>query len=275
YLNKTIDNHSIRLCSILGIGAYGVVYLGRKIHAPYQQVAVKLLANDNRATRAEIRLHAHVSDHANILSLKKVIRQANGHVFLVLEYATQGDLFSAITHHGIVGNNQNIRHVFLQLLEAVEHCHRRGISHRDLKPENILLMDGLHVKLADFGLATTQSVSAEFGCGSTFYFSPECQSGLLRDNKKIKGYGTQQNDIWSLGVILINLVTGRNPWRQATMEDSTFAAYTQQPDHFFSTILPTISTELDELLQRIFCLDPAHRISLFELKWRILECRSF
>jgi serine/threonine protein kinase len=106
-------------------------------------------------------------------------------------------------------------------------------------------------------------------------FTIECQSGLLRDYKKIKGYGTQQNDIWSLGVILINLVTGRNPWRQATMEDSTFAAYTHQPHQFFSAILPTISTELDELLQRIFCLDPAHRISLPELKWRILECKSF
>lgn len=59
------------------------------------------------------------------------------------------------------------------------------------------------------------------------------------------------------------------------MEDSTFAAYTQQPNQFFSAILPTISAELDELLQRIFCLDPAHRISLPELKWRILECKSF
>ncbi|CAO3578969.1 unnamed protein product [Absidia cylindrospora] len=208
--------------------------------------------------------------------MKKVIKEA-GHVFIILEYATGGDLFSAITQgtQGIVGDNQKIRLVFLQLLDAVQHCHAYGVSHRDLKPENVLLFDNLKVKLADFGLATTQAVSAEFGCGSTFYFSPECQSGLIRDNKKIKGYGTQQNDVWSLGVILINLVTGRNPWRQAHMDDTTFAAYTRQPDQFFPNILPTISAELDDILQRIFCLDPAHRISLPELKWRIMECGSF
>ncbi|KAI8090051.1 kinase-like domain-containing protein [Halteromyces radiatus] len=275
FLNKTIDNNTIRLCSILGIGAYGVVYLAR-CELTNRVLAVKLLAEYNRLSKTEIQLHAHVAHHENILSIKKVIKES-GRVFIVMEYATGGDLFSAITQgtQGIVGNNQKIRHIFLQLLDAVQHCHQHGISHRDLKPENILLFDDLKVKLADFGLATNQIVSSEFGCGSTFYFSPECQSGLVKNNKKIKGYGTQQNDIWSLGVILINLVTGRNPWRQAHMDDTTFAAYTKQKESFFTTILPSISSELDFILQRIFCLEPAHRISLPELKWRIMECRTF
>ncbi|KAI9300838.1 kinase-like domain-containing protein [Cunninghamella echinulata] len=280
-LHKYIDNKSIQLLSVLGVGAYGVVYSGKHIKSN-TDIAVKLISssssnNNNTAVyQNEINLHAKVTSHPNIVSLKKVI-QEDGNIFMIMDYATCGDLFSAITKnkYNIVGHNHTIKKIFIQILEAVQHCHQKGVSHRDLKPENILLFDQLKVKLADFGLATTQAVSADLGCGSTFYFSPECQTGVVRNNKTTNVYGTQQNDIWSLGIILINLVTGRNPWRQAHMEDHTFAAYTQQPKTFFTTILPTISTEMDDILQRIFCLDPSHRISLPELKWRIMECKTF
>lgn len=104
----------------------------------------------------------------------------------------------------------------------------------------------------------------------------ECQGGLIRNHQRIKGYGTQQNDIWSLGIILINLTTGRNPWKQANLNDSSFAAYchANRPG-FFRVILPSISNELEAILERIFCLDPARRIGLPELRLRILQCRSF
>ncbi|CAO3622058.1 unnamed protein product [Cunninghamella blakesleeana] len=277
-LNKYIDNKSIKLISVLGSGAYGVVYSG--IHLKTNTtIAVKLIStlNNNNAYKNEIMLHSQVAHHSNILSLKKVI-EGHGFVFMVLDFATCGDLFAAITKntYDIVGDNYKIKHIFLQILEAVQFCHQNGISHRDLKPENILLFNNLKVKLADFGLATTQAVSADLGCGSSFYFSPECQTGVVaHNNQRTNVYGTQQNDIWSLGVILINLVTGRNPWKQAHMEDSTFAAYTQQPETFFTTILPTISKEMNDILLRIFCLNPSQRISLPELKYRIKECKSF
>jgi serine/threonine protein kinase len=98
----------------------------------------------------------------------------------------------------------------------------------------------------------------------------ECQGGLY---KKVQSYATAPNDIWSLGVILINLTCGRNPWKQACLRDETFAAFLWDQD-FLKTILP-LSDELNSILKDIFRLDPSARISLDELRARILKCRQF
>lgn len=76
-------------------------------------------------------------------------------------------------------------------------------------------------------------------------------------------------------MILINLVSGRNPWKKANMQDAAFASFVKQPRKFFRTTLAGISKSLDRILIRIFCLDPAKRITLFELRSMILSCRSF
>jgi serine/threonine protein kinase len=173
FLYTFIDNQSIELVSVIGSGSYGVVYLGRYVYTN-RYYAVKCVA-DNHITRNEVQMHSILSGHANILSLEKVLKERH-HIFIVMEYATHGDLFSSITQpllsQEIIGKTKVIRHLFLQILDAVQHCHHNLIAHRDLKPENILLLSNHRVKLADFGLATTQIVSKEFNCGSSFYFSP-------------------------------------------------------------------------------------------------------
>ncbi|KAI7902327.1 kinase-like domain-containing protein [Cokeromyces recurvatus] len=274
-----VDNQRIQLMSILGIGAYGVVYLGQS-KDDNRYYAVKLLATQHNAICREAEIHAYLSGHPNILTFEKIVQQGKNptRTFLILEYIPEGDLFVAITRNkgNIMGNNDLIRSIFLQIIDAVEFCHQNNIAHRDLKPENIMLGDDFKVKLADFGLATMNAVSMEYGCGSSFYFSPECQgASVLAQNHTTRGYSTQKNDIWSLGIILINLTTGRNPWRQATMNNSTFATYVRNPDQFFRTILPNISKELEWILLRIFSLNPAYRLSLPELRLSIQNCSSF
>ncbi|KAI9317559.1 kinase-like domain-containing protein, partial [Dichotomocladium elegans] len=269
-LNTFIGKQSIQLISLLGVGAYGVVYLG--VHVPTsRRYAVKLLTR-SCAIETEIELHSRVCCHPGILPIHCVIREKS-RVFLVLEYASGGDLFRAITKsEGIMGNNRAVRHIFLQIIDAVQHCHDQGIAHRDLKPENILVFPHLKVKLADFGLATKKLVSGELNCGSSFYFSPECQGHLTNH----RGYSTRQNDIWSLGVILVNLAAGRNPWRRASVEDPAFQQYIKNPcPSFFKTLLPMISDELSILLTRIFCLDPARRISLPVLRVHVSSLKVF
>ncbi|KAF9969065.1 hypothetical protein BGZ65_012308 [Modicella reniformis] len=131
-------------------------------------------------------------------------------------------------------------------------------------------MFGQSVKIVDFGLATTERISSDFGCGSTFYLSPECQGGYV---EMVKAYDSAANDVWSLGVILINLVFGRNPWKQACSRDETFSAYVHNND-FLQTILP-MSHELNEIIKSVFCLNPSKRITLSELARRVQACSSF
>jgi len=79
--------------------------------------------------------------------------------------------------------------------------------------------------------------------------------------------------VWSLGIILVNLTCGRNPWKRASIEDSTFRAYLKNPK-FLSSILP-LSPELDSILRRIFECDPRRRISISELRDLVLRCPRF
>ncbi|CAJ2501465.1 Uu.00g043180.m01.CDS01 [Anthostomella pinea] len=271
---------SLQLIGIIGTGAYGVVYLAVDVDTGIRY-AVKTLCKynadgtplDRRQVafqHRELRLHYLASAHPNVVSMHKIVDDPDC-IYVVLEYCPEGDLFLNITERGqYVGKDDLVKNVFLQILDAVEHCHTLGVYHRDLKPENILVSNrGETVKLADFGLATSSDRSEDYGCGSTFYMSPEC----LDPQSRRPYYYCAPNDVWSLGVILVNLTCGRNPWRQASFEDSTYRAFTRSPD-FLRTILP-VSDELNDVLGWIFTRNPEQRITLPELRNSILACPRF
>ncbi|KAF2111632.1 kinase-like domain-containing protein [Lophiotrema nucula] len=266
----------LQLTGILGVGAYGVVYTAVDIHTntPYAVKALNKLGLEPRQRKfqqREIQLHHQASAHPNVVSLVKIMDSPDC-TYVVIEYCPEGDLFSNITEGGkYVGNDALAKRAFLQILDAVDYCHSIGIYHRDLKPENVLVTDqGMTCKLADFGLATGDHITSDFGCGSTFYMSPECQTTVPRP---YGCYASAPNDVWSLGVILVNLTCGRNPWKRASFEDSTFRAYMKDPK-FLRSILP-ISLELDAILKRVFEFNPAKRITIPELRDLILRCPQF
>ena len=170
----------LELNSILGVGAYGVVYTARDIsrRSPGPHYAVKALnklgldARQRRFQQREIQLHHAASHHPNVVSLIQIM-ESEDTTYVVMEYCPEGDLFSSITEQMFyIGNDELVRKAFLQVLDAVQFCHSLEIYHRDLKPENILIADGGHtLKLADFGLATRDPYTSDYGCGSTFYMS--------------------------------------------------------------------------------------------------------
>ncbi|KAL8996573.1 MAG: hypothetical protein Q9188_006542, partial [Gyalolechia gomerana] len=269
----------LELTGILGVGAYGVVYTAVDIHTnvPYAVKALNKIGLDPRQRKfqqREIQLHHEASHHPNVVSLVKIMDSYDC-TFVVLEFCPEGDLFSSITESGrYLGNDFMAKHAFLQILDAVHFCHSIGIYHRDLKPENILVTDGgMTVKIADFGLATRDPITSDFGCGSTFYMSPGMNDLFGQSSSNSPFYLSGPNDIWSLGIILVNLTCGRNPWKRASIDDSTFRAYLKNPK-FLSSILP-LSPELDSILRRIFECDPRKRISIRELRDLIIRCPSF
>lgn len=285
----------LHLTGILGVGAYGVVYTAIDIETqiPYAVKALNKIGLEPRQRRfqeREILLHHRASHHPNVVSLVSIM-DAIDCTYVVLEYCPEGDLFSSITEGGYyIGKDHLVKQAFLQILDAVNFCHSIGIYHRDLKPENILVTDGGRtVKLADFGLATQDQITTDFGCGSTFYMSPgrtQCFSpspsritnGPTPECQQVspKGasyYASGPNDVWSLGVILVNLTCGRNPWKRASSDDATFRAYLKNP-RFLSSILP-LSPELDAILRRIFEVNPEKRITIPELRDLIVRCPRF
>ncbi|KAI3627288.1 Serine/threonine protein kinase [Malassezia furfur] len=318
-VGQRIGHGRYELESVLGLGAYGVVY--RAFDLRHKQtskktasvdlsrmpnwndsntyVAVKCLDKSQMDSRQrafqhrETLLHTMTSSNPNVVTLHEIIDDEDApFIFIVMEYCPNGDLFSMITEkqrYAVIREpplldtkyddgrplpddaqllqkhaamDMVIKEIFNQILDAVEHCHSLGIYHRDLKPDNILCShDGAKVFLGDFGLATGDRWSKDFGCGSTFYMGPECQGGL---GNRISHYNTAANDVWSLGVILINLICGRNPWKQATMKDEIFREYVRDPDYLLK-ILP-ISPETNAVLKRIFTLRPELRCSIRDLR---------
>ena len=194
-MGTLIDDGALELVQVLGIGGYGVVYRAEARDTFFntrRSYAVKYLNSLHGQFRhlhiREITLHQIASVHPAIVTLHRVVED-HGHTFIIMDFAPDGDLFTQILHEcRFLGDDELIKHVFLQLLDAVEYCHSLGIYHRDLKPENILCFDhGYRVAITDFGLATTQKSSAEFRTGSVYHMSPGIYL-VLRPLKAFKAH---------------------------------------------------------------------------------------
>lgn len=180
-LGALIDNNTLELVEVLGTGGYGIVYRAVEVFSSSQRsYAVKCLTNTNAHSALrrqlhirEITLHQIASAHPSVVSLLRVVEDIDN-MFIIMEYATNHDLFTQILHKcRYLGDDALIKHVFLQMIDAVQYCHSLGIYHRDLKPENILCFDGgYRVAITDFGLATTDKSSKEFRTGSIYHMSP-------------------------------------------------------------------------------------------------------
>ncbi|PYH89886.1 kinase-like protein [Aspergillus ellipticus CBS 707.79] len=237
----------LKLLKVLHYRHSVVIYSGVDIHTDVEYVvkALEKIGIDSQQLQRrqqEVRLHHLASQHPNVISLLHIV-DLDDCLYLVMELCPEGDLFSSITEKGnFVGNDLLAKRAFLQILDAVQFCHSVGVYHCFLRPENVLVADqGLTVKLCDFSYATT--------------------------DKRLFG------DIWSLGILLINLTCGRNPWRTTLLEDPTFKVYLKDP-FSLKTILP-LTDEIICVLSRIFELNPTKRITIPELRKLIEECPSF
>jgi serine/threonine protein kinase len=132
-------------------------------------------------------------------------------IYIVLEFVTGGELFDRIVHKGRLEESES-RKYFQQLVDAVAHCHCKGVYHRDLKPENLLLDTNGNLKVSDFGLSALPQEGVELlrtTCGTPNYVAPEVLSG--------QGYDGSAADIWSCGVILFVILAGYLPFSETDL----------------------------------------------------------
>jgi len=192
--------------------------------------------------------------HRNILKLYEVY-ETSKYLFLILEYAEGGELFEYLVARGGLPVDQSLDY-FYQLITGLDYCHSHFVYHRDLKPENLLLSANHKVlKIADFGLAAFEPELSmcSTSCGSPHYASPEIIAG--------KKYDGSLSDIWSCGVILYSLVTGRLPF-----EDQNLPALLSKIKKGKYFPVPQYVPEgVRDLIERCLVTDPAKRITLEEI----------
>ncbi|KAF5364939.1 hypothetical protein D9758_008085 [Tetrapyrgos nigripes] len=310
YLNYLlpIPENPLHFVELLGIGAFGKVYranaiplhslttgivkqvrtspIFNSISEPPKTYAVKCLLKPAPGTREEqayffeIRNHKAVSSHPNIVSLIDSVHSADERVspaqnygFIVLEHCDAGDLLDALGRRVFDRDDEAIKNVFLQILDAVDHCHQHGVFHRDLKPENVLLCSDGSARIADFGLSTTNRWSERFHCGSANYMSPECLHGPGFESLR---YSTLQNDIWSLGIILTNLLlNGGTLWHEASLDDERFAQYVNDPRRCLSKWSSELSDEAIDILLGVLNTNLLSRTPLAVLRDEVREVKTF
>ncbi|THH17960.1 hypothetical protein EW146_g2962 [Bondarzewia mesenterica] len=265
-----IDN--LTLDERIATGSFGVVYRAFDSSSPTKEFAIKCLPKSNSLLRClienEIDMLNRVAGHPNIATVHKIIDDKN-FVFIVMDYFPFGDLRHAIQTRCISFRDDELVKDFVdQILDAVEWCHKKTVFHRDLKPCNFLYSkDDKKICLTDFGLSSRNEYSRSRHCGTKPFMSPECYS---LDG----GYSPRCNDIWSLGIILIALITGSCPWSSPDFEgDDNYKEFLSD-EEFLRKNLP-ISKEANDLLRRILDPCPSSRITLQDLRAEIASIETF
>ncbi|KAI1798136.1 kinase-like protein [Ganoderma leucocontextum] len=277
-VGHTIDGGRLRFIDTIGSGSNGVIFLAEDTTtpAPHVEYAVKCVIRAERGTRRyglqrqEIQFHRLLSGHPNIVTLHKVIEDRY-YLFLVMDYCRGGDFFTYLSQRRTYrGDDEFVRCMFLQVIDALEACHEAGVYHRDIKPENFLVSDdGTRLFLTDFGLATANLYSRTYGAGSSLYMSPECIGAeLVRP-----AYNTRSNDIWALGVILTSMISGHNPWNNACQADACYRVYIKN-NNFLREMLP-ISDSANRLLQQIFRREYVRRITVEQIRAAVEDMDTF
>ena len=188
-------------------------------------------------------------DHPNVLNLYDVW-ETSTELYLIMEYVPGGELFDYLVKRGRLPVSEAL-HYFQQIIYAVDYCHRFNICHRDLKPENLLLDKDKNIKVADFGMAAWEAGERmlETSCGSPHYASPEIVAG--------KAYHGNASDIWSCGIILFALLTGRLPF-----DDDNIRSLLQKVKVGVFEMPDEIRGDARDLLRKMLEKEPERRITV-------------
>lgn len=254
--NQADINATYNIGKVINHGKFGVVREGYLKSDTTHRVAVKSIDKTSSSTnpqhlRREIENLEQVN-HPNVMKLYNVYMD-DQYIHLVTELCTGGELFDRILEKGRFDEVEAAL-VMRQILEAVKHLHSLKIVHRDLKPENFMFLNqspDSPIKLIDFGFSKrmdTENQQMQTMVGTPSYVSPELLTGT---------YG-QESDLWSCGVILYTILSGRYPFYDED-EQTIYKLVKQGALHLDDTAWSNISPEAKDLVTRLLEKDPTKR----------------
>jgi serine/threonine-protein kinase len=236
---------------ILGVGGMGVVYRGMD-KSVGREVAIKTLTNATEELRQRFLLEARsgVLNHPNIVTVYDFGEQ-DGNPYIVMEFVPgdslenllrSGRQFSLIEKLGIVH----------QTCLGLGYAHQKGVIHRDIKPANVMVQPDGNIKIVDFGVARLENLAGHTRTGmviGTFhYISPERLQGKKADGRA---------DIWSVGIMLYQLLTGRLPFPGD--DPSVLQRVVREPHEPISSIISGYPPALDQVIDHALAKSPIDR----------------
>ncbi len=249
---EVVGNYKI--LGLIGAGGMGVVYRALDVKLE-RTVALKFLpenlvasAEDRERVLREARTASSL-DHPNIGVIHGFEEMPNGRVFIVMAYY-EGETLARKILRGSLSIGDAVE-IAIQVAEGLGAAHAGAVVHRDVKPSNVIITQKGVVKIVDFGLArlasasgSTQSIST---AGTIGYMAPEQTMGRVAD---------QRADIWALGIMLAEMVTGRNPFHRETPAATVFAILNEAPGPLDEAEVPI---ELLHIIYRALSKEPATR----------------
>jgi len=255
-IGDRIGNYQIE--DLVGSGGMGVVYRARDLRLD-RTVALKFLPHDwSVGEREKERFlqeakSASALDHANVGVIHGLEETGDGQLFIVMAYY-EGETLAKKIRTGPLSVGPALD-IAMQMARGLAEAHAKNIIHRDIKPSNVIITSQGVAKIVDFGLArvvTSASMTQSGGIsGSAGYMSPEQALGQPVD---------QRTDIWALGVVLSEMLTGRHPFERDSMASAMLAVVSQPPAQMEGVPLP---------IQRVI-----YRALAKEQQGRYQDCRE-
>lgn len=257
-IGKEVLNYTI--VSLIGKGGMGSVYLAEHKYIKQQKVAIKVINSDmvNDFTRQRLKEEAeHLAslNHQNIVRFHDYHIDELGSIYLIMEYADGISLDKYIqTVSGLIVEDK-ICPLFEPILDAVEYAHEHNIIHRDIKPANIIITKEGIPKILDFGIATIinrESVEKDdMVMGTPSYMSPEQVRGDHLDSR---------SDIYSLGVMLHQMLTGNAPYDTTTLTEYDInKKVVEEPLPRMRTYYKYVSDKVQKIVDKATAKEPGER----------------